>query len=76
MSTRNPSIPLSKNPHLVKWVAKMAALTKPDAIHWVDGSKEEYNTLCEQLVAGGTFTRLNKKKWRKAPVQKYSPSAV
>jgi phosphoenolpyruvate carboxykinase (GTP) len=55
--------PLSKNLHLVRWVKKMAALCKPDAIHWVDGSQEEYDALCEQLVRSGTFTRLNRKKW-------------
>ena len=55
--------PLSKNLHLVRWVKKMAALCRPDAIHWVDGSQEEYDALCEQLVKSGTFTRLNQKKW-------------
>jgi len=41
----------------------MAALCKPDAIHWVDGSKAEYDALCAQMVAGGTFIKLNQKKW-------------
>jgi phosphoenolpyruvate carboxykinase (GTP) len=55
--------PLSSNPHLINWVKKMAALCKPDAIHWVDGSQEEYDALCAQMVAGGTFIKLNQKKW-------------
>ncbi|MDQ6708019.1 MAG: hypothetical protein M3Z85_18845, partial [Acidobacteriota bacterium] len=41
--------PLTKNKHLVQWVDKMAVLTKPSAIHWVDGSQEEYDFLCSQL---------------------------
>jgi phosphoenolpyruvate carboxykinase (GTP) len=41
----------------------MAELTKPEAIHWVDGSQEENDTLCEQMVAKGTLTRLNQKLW-------------
>ena len=41
----------------------MAALTKPADIHWVDGSKEEYDDLCAQMVAGGTFIKLNEKLW-------------
>jgi len=41
----------------------MAALTQPAAIHWVDGSQEEYDTLCGRLVAAGTFTKLNEKLW-------------
>jgi phosphoenolpyruvate carboxykinase (GTP) len=41
----------------------MAELCRPDNIHWVDGSKAEYDFLCERLVAAGTFTRLDQKKW-------------
>jgi phosphoenolpyruvate carboxykinase (GTP) len=48
-----------KNPKLIAWVADMAALTKPAAIHWCDGSEEEYQRLCQQLVEAGTFKRLN-----------------
>lgn len=48
-----------KNAKLIAWVADMAALCKPDSIHWCDGSKEEYDSLCEQLVAAGTFKKLN-----------------
>jgi phosphoenolpyruvate carboxykinase (GTP) len=63
MTTRAPAKPLSKNKHLLKWVDKIAQLTKPAAIHWVDGSKSEYDTLCRQLVDAGTFTKLNQKLW-------------
>jgi phosphoenolpyruvate carboxykinase (GTP) len=38
---RDPSLPLSSNKHLLKWIQKMVTLTQPDAIHWVDGSEEE-----------------------------------
>ena len=48
-----------KNAKLIAWVADMAALCKPDAIHWCDGSKEEYDALCQQLVDAGTFKKLN-----------------
>jgi phosphoenolpyruvate carboxykinase (GTP) len=57
------STPLSHNPHLIRWVNKMAALCKPDAIHWVDGSQAEYNRLCAEMVDAGTFIKLNQKKW-------------
>ena len=48
-----------KNPKLIAWVADMAALTKPDTIYWCDGSDEEYQRLCQQLVDAGTFKKLN-----------------
>jgi phosphoenolpyruvate carboxykinase (GTP) len=41
----------------------MAALCAPDAIHWVDGSREEYDILCAQMVKSGTLTRLDEKLW-------------
>ncbi|MCC6536949.1 MAG: phosphoenolpyruvate carboxykinase (GTP) [Bryobacterales bacterium] len=59
---RNAS-PLSKNQHLLNWVEKMAALTKPAEIHWVDGSQEEYDALCQEMVDAGTLTRLNQDLW-------------
>lgn len=48
-----------KNARLLAWVADMAALCKPARIHWCDGSQEEYDRLCQQLVDAGTFKKLN-----------------
>lgn len=48
-----------KNAKLIAWVADMAALTKPKDIYWCDGSEEEYQRLCQQLVDAGTFKKLN-----------------
>ena len=41
----------------------MADLTQPDRIHWVDGSQQEYDRLCQLLVDSGTFTKLNEDLW-------------
>jgi len=72
----NPSVPLSRNEHLLRWVEKMAALCRPAAIHWVDGSAAEYEALCAQLVAGGTFTRLNQEQWPGCYLARSDPSDV
>ena len=48
-----------KNAKLIAWVADMAALCKPDALYWCDGSDAEYKRLCQQLVDAGTFKKLS-----------------
>ena len=61
--SRDVSQPLARNPHLLRWVEKIRELTKPAAVHWVDGSQEEYDFLCGQMVRNGTFTKLNEDLW-------------
>jgi len=48
-----------RNQDLIDWVDGVAAMCMPERVHWCDGSQEEYDALCEQMVAGGTFIRLN-----------------
>ncbi len=52
----------TRHARLAAWVAEVAELTQPDAVHWVDGSPQEYQGLVDQLVAAGTFVKLTKKK--------------
>jgi phosphoenolpyruvate carboxykinase (GTP) len=47
------------NERLKEWVTDMAALCRPDHVHFCDGSQAEYNALCNQMVESGTFIRLN-----------------
>jgi len=62
-SIRDVTRPLSENQHLLRWVEKMAELVKPASVHWVDGSQEEYDTLCAEMVESGTFIKLNQELW-------------
>ena len=54
------SVPANvRHARLIDWVARMAALTEASDVHWCDGSEAEYQLLCAQLVAAGTFKKLN-----------------
>ncbi|MBI2812484.1 MAG: phosphoenolpyruvate carboxykinase (GTP) [Candidatus Melainabacteria bacterium] len=51
--------PWSQNQVLIQWIQDAVALCTPDSVHFCNGSQEEYDTLCEQLVDKGVFVRLN-----------------
>ncbi len=52
----------TSNQRLQAWVDEWAAVLQPAQVHWCDGSAEEYDELCANLVASGTFTRLDEAK--------------
>ena len=49
----------TSNGRLLKWVADWAAIMQPVDVYWCDGSDEEYDRLAGELVAAGTFTKLD-----------------
>ncbi|MFA7264040.1 MAG: phosphoenolpyruvate carboxykinase (GTP) [Caulobacter sp.] len=49
----------TKHARLLAWVRDIAALTKPDSVHWCDGSDAEWAMLTDRLVEAGTLKRLN-----------------
>ncbi|MBN9194801.1 MAG: phosphoenolpyruvate carboxykinase, partial [Microbacterium sp.] len=60
---RRPSFTGAGMDALVAWVDGVAALTQPDRIHWVDGSRAENDALLRTMVADGTLIKLNPE-WR------------
>ena len=49
----------SSNTKLLEWVERWADILQPEAVHWCDGSQEEYELFCEEMLAKGTFQKLN-----------------
>jgi len=52
----------TSNQKLLAWVEQWREILQPDDVYWCDGSAEEYERLCQELVDGGTFTTLNEAK--------------
>ena len=50
------------NTGLETWVNSTANQCGAENIHWCDGTKEEYDSLCQKLVDKGTFVKLNQEK--------------
>ena len=68
--------PPTTNKHLIRWVDKTAALCEPARIYWVDGSEQENQRLCQELVDAGTFTKLDPAKWPGCFYARSSPNDV
>src|ERR687895_420602 len=61
---------------LRQWVSEIAELAKPERIAWCDGSQAEYERLCAELVAAGTFVRLNERLRPRSYLARSHPSDV
>jgi phosphoenolpyruvate carboxykinase (GTP) len=66
----------TKHERLLAWVEEMAAMCKPDQVHWCDGSAEEYDELAQVLVDNGTFERLSDAKRPNSYLARSDPDDV
>ena len=61
---------------LVAWVKNWADICEPDAVYWCDGSKAEYDRLCNEMVESGLAIRLNPVKRPNCLLFRSDPSDV
>ncbi len=66
----------TRSEKLRAWVEDLRRLCKPASVHWCDGSDAEYRTLCESMVASGTFTPLDPRKRPGSFLARSHPSDV
>ncbi|MCD6016811.1 MAG: Phosphoenolpyruvate carboxykinase [Solirubrobacterales bacterium] len=66
----------TKNAKLSVWVEQVAELTQPDSIHWCDGSAEEYDLFCQEMVEAGTFVKLSEAKRPNSYLARSDPGDV
>ncbi len=64
------------NEALESWVEKMAELTRPERIHWCDGSEDEYQTLIAAMLTDGTLSELNDDSYPGCYLHRSDPSDV
>lgn len=67
---------LTNNPNVLKWIEEMTALTKPDKVVWIDGSKEQLDALTAEALSTGEMRKLNEQKFPGCLYHRTKPNDV
>lgn len=67
---------LTNNKNVLNWVDEMVALTKPDKVVWIDGSKEQLDEIRKQSVESGEMIKLNEEKLPNCYLHRTLPNDV
>ena len=67
---------LTNNPNVLKWIEEMTALTKPDKVVWIDGSKEQLDALIAETLSTGEMRKLNEQKFPGCLYHRTKPNDV
>lgn len=67
---------LTKNPNVLKWIEEMTALTKPDKVVWIDGSKAQLDELTNEALSTGEMQKLNEDKFPGCLYHRTKPNDV
>src|SRR5215204_5743458 len=76
MPSNTTAAPATSHAKLRAWVDEVTELAQPDAVHWCDGSAEEYDSLCQQMVEAGTFEKLSDAKRPNSYLARSDPGDV
>ncbi len=66
----------TSNTKLQQWVDEVAQLTRPDKIHWCDGSDAEYNSLIQAMQGSGDLIKLNEESYPRCYLHRSDPTDV
>ena len=67
---------LTDNPHVINWINKMAAVTNPAGIVWIDGSEEQLEELRKIGMSTGEMIKLNEEELPGCYLHRSDPNDV
>ena len=67
---------LTNNPHVIKWIEEMAAMTAPDKIVWIDGSEAQLEELRKEGMSTGEMIKLDEEKLPGCYLHRSDPNDV